>query len=582
MAIALAGTYTNGARVEQHRDPTMGDIRRGEQLLVQWCQGLFLDALNARNRIIATSEWRSWEKGYWGDTWPDALPSYKSPIQINEIKRLLLTELSDLTDNAPTIYVSSDPQTGKRDQQVERALQAYWQRTFLDLTILEACADAAIWPCGFFEIVWNPLKAEGQGDIVVRARAPQTVFPDPYATDDEDWRYVITQDVMDINVVRQMWPDQGHRVMPDAARPSDPQPIMMPAERPSGVGLLTPLYPITAPVPTHGMDTRVTVYGARVKDTTLEVVPSLVRDPEGVEHLQRAVRYKYPQGRLIHATNHVILYDGPQPYLDGFDLIRLLLQPAVHHFWPNKSLLGELLEIQIASDKAESLTLENMLRIQKAGYVADAGAGIDPRTFMDIPGQVHLVRPGARVEPLRPPPLPADLVQAGARWRTYMREQLGHSASRQGQSGRGNVSAELTETEISQAMGLTRLRARFLHKAVHQLASKLVSRMGQFYTTPRALPYMQGEEWAPVQWQPLGDPKKYAAYVDPASFSVQSKTMIKRLALMLAKMGRLASDEDLLKILEFPGGKEIAERNKQQLALMAQARGTQRSQGRKR
>ena len=138
-----------------------------------------------------------------------------------------------------------------------------------------------------------------------------------------------------------------------------------------------------------------------------------------------------------------------------------------------------------------------------------------------------------------------------------MREQLGHQPSRTGQQGRGNVSAELTETEISQAMGLTRLRARYLFMSVHKLVSKILARMGQFYTTPRVLPFARGEVWEPVLWEPVRDWKQYASIVDPASFAINSKTMVKRLTMALAQMGRIASDEDLFQILEFPGGKGL-------------------------
>src|SRR2546430_1739877 len=147
--------------------------------------------------------------------------------------------------------------------------------------------------------------------------------------------------------------------------------MTMPQERPSGVGFLSPLYPVNAPVPTHGMDTRVSVLTTRVKDATLEVVPELLKDPEGVDRLRRTVRYKYPQGRLIQSTNTVILYDGQMPYGDGFDLIRVLLQPPIHRFWPEKSLVGELLELQRASDKLESLVVENALRMRSEEHTSE-------------------------------------------------------------------------------------------------------------------------------------------------------------------------------------------------------------------
>jgi CheY-like chemotaxis protein len=497
-------------------------------------------------------------------------------MQINEMKRLILSELSDLTDNSPTVYVTANPRTAERDDGVERAIQAFWQRYFVDLTILDVCADAAIWPCGFFEVPWDPLLAGGQGEIVVRARAPQTVFPDPFATSDEDWRYVVTLDVMDVNEVRQKWPDHGHRVRPDVAQPQDLQPFMTSPGRPSGLGILTPLYPISSPIPSGGMDTRVSVYSLRCKDTTLEAYPYEHFNNEGIRQLRRGVRYKYPQGRLVQCTADVVLYDAQMPYGDGFDLIQTLLQPPVHRFWPKRSLVAELLELQRAADKAESLTLENMLRLQKGLVLADANSGIDSRTFADIPGQVILKRPGSTVEIVRPPPLPPDLVLSGARYRSYMRELLGHQPTREGVQGRGNVSAELTETEITQAMGLTRLRARYLYKAVSRLVSKVLARMGQFYTHTRVLPYMQGQQWKPVIWEPLRHWEEYAAHVDPTSFAIQSKTMVKRLAVMLARIGRMASDKDLYDILEFPNGETIAGHNQEALRMAAQAAEAQR------
>src|SRR5216683_808478 len=119
-------------------DRATGEQRQGEDLLVQWVQGLFLDALNARQKTLPSNIWRDWERGFAGDYWPEMLPSWKSPISINEMKRLILTEISDLTDNSPTVYVTSNPITGTREQAVEKALNAYWQRYFVDMKILEA------------------------------------------------------------------------------------------------------------------------------------------------------------------------------------------------------------------------------------------------------------------------------------------------------------------------------------------------------------------------------------------------------------------------------------------------------------
>jgi hypothetical protein len=592
MATALSNVLdfpTERARkpqVQEQPDQAQGmmtqEPRPGEATLCQWVQGLFADAQQARERDLATRMWDTWEQGYWGLHWPEALPSYKAPIVINELKRLILHELSDLTDLMPTVYVSADPATGKRDQQVEQAMHAYWQRHFVDMTLLGVCTDAAVWPCGFFEVIWNPLAAKGQGDIDVRSRHPSTVFPDPYATDDQDWRYVILCDVMDVHEVKLKWPDQGRRVRPDTSRPAELNATasqMGAGFGARGMQMATPLYPVASPVPTQGQDTRVAVYSCYVKDSTTEIVPGVWKSPDGQQQLRRLVRHKYPHGRLIQATQDVVLYDGANPYRDGFPLVRMVLQPPLHRFWPRSSLVSDLLELQRAADKAESLTLENMLRMQKALVLAEASSGIDPRTFADIPGQIVLHTPGSKIEFVRPPPLPPDLVQAGARYRQEMGKQMGQGGARQGVAQPGNRSAELTETEISQGMGLTRLRGRFLQQATVRVVEKIFTTMADFYTSVRLIPHFQEETWKPLVWQPLLDRDRYAVYVDPNSFTVQSKTMLKRLTMALAKFGKMPT-EDLYRILEFPRGQEIAKRQHEEMQLAAQARQQQR--GRKR
>src|SRR5262245_58383008 len=208
---------TNGTTDLMPHPDTRQHPRPGEQVLCNWVSGLLADAKAARDRVLKDSDWSGWLQTYWGTYWPESLPSYKAPININETKLLILQELSDLTDNNPMVYVSSDPRSGKRDLQVEQAMQAYWDTNFVAMTLLDSYADAAIWPCGFLEVVWEPWRQHGQGEIVVRARHPQSVYPDPRATSDEDWRYVIWEDVLDVVEVRQKWPDTGARVTPDAA-----------------------------------------------------------------------------------------------------------------------------------------------------------------------------------------------------------------------------------------------------------------------------------------------------------------------------------------------------------------------------
>jgi hypothetical protein len=567
----MADTLITNPRTNGHQQ-----ARPGEQVICNWVSGLLADAKAARSRLLKDSDWGEWLQTYWGTYWPESLPSYKSPINVNETKLLILNELSDLTDNTPQVYVSYDPRTGKRDEQVEKAIQAYWRAEFIDMTLLEAYADAAIWPCGFLEVLWEPWRENGQGEIVVRPRHPQSVYPDPRATSDEDWRYVIWEDILDVVEVRQKWPDTGRRVLPDAATHGSTQQGLSPGDpfgAGRGEGITSALYPYGGPVPTGGAESGVRVWTCYTRDDRLENEVEEYTDMAGKKQLRQVSRYKYPQGRLIQCTSSVVLYDDVNPYWGNcFPLIQVKLQPSIHSFWPRQSLVSEVQELQRGSDKNESLVLENALRMNKGLWIADSTSGINPKTFADVPGQVVLKRQGTDVHAQYPPPMPPEMIQQGARLRANMREVLGFQPSRQGQQGQGNVSAELTETEISQSMGLTRLRSRLLLKSVSRLVQMIFMRMAQFYTTPRLLPFVQDEEWQPIQWQPLLEWSRYAVHVDPNSYQVQSKTMLKRLFLALARLNRIPN-EDLLRMLEVPGYKEIAAKLQQEMAMQAAAKG---------
>ena len=78
-----------------------------------------------------------------------------------------------------------------------------------------------------------------------------------------------------------------------------------------------------------------------------------------------------------------------------------------------------------------------------------------------------------------------------------------------------------------------------------------------------------------VLWEPVVKPEEYTVHVDPSSFNIRSKTMMSRLYLALAKMGKMPTGR-LLKALEIPDADRIAAEVKEELTLMAMARQKQR------
>jgi hypothetical protein len=334
--------------------------RPGEATLAEWVDQLHLDSEKAKDEQANTDQWDTWVSSYWGDLWDRDMPSFKPPIVVNELQSLLLQEVSDLTDSPPRIFVQKDPHTPDRDKSREKALQAYWKREFVDYQIMLATLDAAIYPMGFVGVTFDPAADYGRGKLICRARSPYSVFPDPDAVDDDDWRYVVLRDVMDVVAIRDTWVDHGPRVMPDA-KYSTKQDSSDPHARTKGLSgkYAGPMYSGTAGYSRVDgfIKARAAVPSCFILDNAAEEeIIERVND-QAEKMLVSVKRKKYPHGRLIQVCNGVVLYDGPNPYLRRFPLVRITLQPTVHTFWPPASILSGVLELYKSANKLDSLVV---------------------------------------------------------------------------------------------------------------------------------------------------------------------------------------------------------------------------------
>lgn len=551
--------------------------QKGEMRVVDWIYGLFDEAERGKKDQCDPDGWPDDLAAYWGSGWPTALPTYKPRVTVNTIKSLLLQDLSDLTDSRLKIYVQKDKRTTVRDQQVEDSIQTYWTDKFCDLTMLLAALDAMIYPLGFIQTGWDMFAEQGQGEVTFTHRDPKSVFPDPNATNDDELRYMILKDVLDVVEIRRDWPETGYRVRPEeefSVRSGDKKDL-------SDRGLSGYTGPLYSKVGMSGVPGYVTARAG--------VLTTVVDDDETVREihdiggmLKRTTRYRYPHKHMIQVANNRVLYDEDCPYWYAPMVTRVMLQPAVHAYWPQNSLVQEFSEIQNTANKLDSLVAENMLRLNQGLIFADADSGINPQRWAPIPGLITLVKPGTSqsIRFFAGTPMDPSMVNGGERLRGYIRDTMGFPPSRTGAGTHGNVAAELAETEISQAMGLTRLRGRLMYQSVQRAVRMLFARMAQFYTTPRHLPYVDDGQLKSIKWEPVPEPNQYVVHVDPASFQVRSKTMIQRVALALAKMGKMPTGR-LLKILEFPDADRIAAELTEELKLIVAAKQAQKEQKRR-
>jgi hypothetical protein len=550
--------------------------RPGESAIVEWVEGLMSDAEQGRRDQCDPDVWGQDRDTYWGDQWSGKIPSYKPRIVVNEIKSLVLQELSDLTDSRIKVYVQKNRENGEQDDLVQKSIETYWTRKFCDMTVLKAALDAMINPLGFIQTGWNPRAEQGQGEITFSSRDPISVYPDPDAEDDDSLAYFLLEDVLDLIQIRRDFPETGWLVPPEGAYSEKlTESHDRPAPR-AGSGYTGPLY------------SRASMSGVPgYKKARARMMTCVVDDDELMEEvhtidgrLQARVLPKYPNRRMIIVANRRVLYNDDCPYHHAPILSRVALQPTVHSYWPQNSIVNEYGEIQSTANKLDSLVAENALRLNMGEVIADADSGINPKTYGGIPGAVYLVKPGSRVQKIYPTAMPPDMIQSGERFRGFIRTNMGYPLSRTGAGTHGNVAAELAETEISQSMGLTRLRGRLLYQSVQKAVEMIFARMAQFYTTPRHLPYIEGGSLKSIRWEPIAKPESYAVHVDEATFQVQSQTMLQRVSLALAKMGKMPNAR-LLKTLKIPDAEKVAEELTAELKLMAMARMQQGKKGRR-
>lgn len=508
---------------------------------------------------------------FYGRHWPSTMPSYKPPVVANELRSLILSEASDLADATPRVYITKDPRKGGRDKVAEAAFYATWARNAVDLEYIYASVWALTVGTGFMQARWNPDLAGGLGDVEVFHRDPRTILPDPDCVDDKRWAFVGVEEYLDLAEVWRLFPVSGRDVNPEEEK-------LVTGGGPSTVSLETsrsgyyvgPLYEgmgTYLATPAGYKKNRVRVLDFLVKDPAVQEISSdkmnpdgtTARDENGRAILEVKVTAKYPRGRRIVGANGKILFDGPNPNPGGdFGLVRVILEPALSRFW-SQGFTHQTGQLQLSANKLLSSIVENAIRLNNGVIVATGNTGLDWESFAGIPAQILRINPGSQLDIKYPNPMPPDMVQAPWRMLDLQRRILGFSDARTGVPGRGNVSSDLTETEIAQSQSITRLRARLMYDSIKRLAEMIFARMAYGYTTTRVIPSVSENQFDQIEWEPLEHPQNYSLYVDPASFTVMSRTMLRRLSTLLFKL-KAIDRKALLETIGWPDAMETATR----------------------
>jgi hypothetical protein len=550
-----------------------------ENRIVQQIDNLQRIAQQQRKDQIGDEWFRTVREGY--NLYPrdTETPIFRPTMRIPEAQILGFMEAIDLTDIDPRIYLCKTWKSYEQDENAETCLQAQWRDSNVNIQVMYALMWAWYCGCGFIQVGFDEQMRNGRGDTTVYWRDPETVFPDPYSIDDRKWQYVILEDHMWLDTIKQYWPIPAQRVTLNRS----PEPIPLGTMgRNRTFGLEVPSGPMQGMIP--GLPVSSTPGDARVRVRTLFLRDnSRVRVGSGKKEKEISFegmgkqewKMRYPRGRMIIEANNVILFDGENPYLHGeFPVIRFLGMPALHGFWaPPPFRYTKALQ-----DMAERFTtqdFENMVRLLNGVWFIDESTGIDTERFGGVPGETQMIAQGSPVPTLIQPKGSGDGVQTAEVLLAKQRMLQGFGDPRMGLNPSGNVSNDLFTGSLMQGQTLTRGRAKLMYEPIRRLAYLIFTTMAQFTKDRRLFADPRADGFGTIQWEPVTSEHvlQYEAHVDPASLQPFSGVMIRQLALALKNMGALDT-EGLLEAVRYPNRKKVLDRlNKEaQMQMELQAK----------
>src|ERR1035438_3935702 len=364
---------------------------------------------------------------------------------------------------------------------------------------------------GFLQVGFSPTARRGKGTTWLESRDPETVLPDPFCKSDSDWSWVQWYDYMYIDEVRRRWPDRGKLIRPKLyAGSADPY----------GQIETTLDFPEYSPMSNQGTsdstkkifrDNRVRVRNTFLFDNTREKITEFAGSASEARSLVHPrFGYKYPDGRWVTDCEDVILADGnnwcpqlPDDDRGTFPIVRVAAMPTIANFWgpPPIRLSRSLQEL---SERLYTQTFENVVRTNNGVIVYEANTGLDPTSIGWLPGEVLVINNGSKPpQVINPQSLPQHMITLPATLLALQKELQGFSDSRQGQSGGGNVSADLFDATLWQSHYQTRLRGRLLAESLQRLAQMVFYIDARYKNIADHVSVNERDGMTMAEWEPI-------------------------------------------------------------------------------
>lgn len=455
-----------------------------EEKAIKLVDKLFQRAKNARKGY--DEKWLDNYRMFRGKQWKDARPSYRHSEVINLIFRAIQSEVPILTDALPRPeFIPTEPNDFELAKILNDVLDSDWTHNNWSYNFTESLYDSHLYGNGFGCMHYDEEKDNGVGGVCYKSADPFYQFPDPYSKNvNEESRFYIEAEPVDIEVLKQRYPDQAQYLKADVLDISrrDKQ--------------LSEQVRYKSPTDNRTVLEGNSAYDLDARNEALEIC-CYVKDMESVEEEMKEAgddgvektlfvkKLKYPQGRKLIIVNGVLCADGPIDYDDGkFPYLRLTNYILPREFW-GMSEVEQLESPQKIFNKLLSFSLDVLTLMGNPVWVVDNTSGVDTDNLFNRPGLIIEKEPGSEVRREEGVQLQPYVLQMIDRMKGWFDDISGSNDVSRGVKPEGVTAASAIEALQDAAQTRLRQKTKNIDAFMQDFGQMYISRVFQYYNAPR-------------------------------------------------------------------------------------------------
>ena len=453
-----------------------------------------------KSREPHDKDWNKYIQYYDGNQWyGNERPGYKASPVANLIFPTIQTILPIMTDTHPGIdVIPGEPTDFDFADVLSKVIRSWWEKRGAQQVLIEGLMDALRLSGGIFKIPWDGELEHGEGDVQIVSIDPFNFYISEGATDcNQNCQWCIEYYPATVGELKEKYPDKASDIRATGKRKQEND-----DEDKTKVVVVSPTDKDMGPWPNIGGDSPqgspndqdvVWVAEMWIDDWAVEEIE--IEKEDGTTEVQR--KRTYPNGKVIAAVPDLKLHleTAPNPYKDGKKpYVRVVDYITPRSFW-GEGEIKHVVETQDLINKTLATIYDYTNLAVNPCWILDDDSGVDPDMITNQVGLIIQKQRGSEVRREGSPPLAPQVFEFYNMMRELYDTQTGVHDITQGRKPVGITAAEAINTMQEAAQTRIRLKERNMNVALAQIGRLVISRILQFYKTPRVIKISGAKKW---------------------------------------------------------------------------------------